>query len=293
MGGNRDDFSAKTKDIMAKQVAFRCSNPHCRQVTCGAGTAKDSVLNIGVAAHICAAAPGGKRYDPEMTEKERKDIDNGIWLCQSCAKLIDSDEVQYTVEVLRDWKEWARRRAAMELEFRAGDGAEHSRILNEMLKEISTSNRNFKILYVERFLNMELERLVDKMEVLQRKIEMVKNVYDGYLAEIYEIQFQNVRSLFLDINKQIEMIREQEYIIRTDREILEFASQSNNGKFYCRISWENPIKKLQGEMEHMAHMLIDTWKMVDVIESGFVECDMERNRWEHDMKNMLVNLIVK
>ena len=42
-------------------------------------------------AHICAAAQGGPRYDASMTPEERKSFENGIWLCQSCSKLIDTD----------------------------------------------------------------------------------------------------------------------------------------------------------------------------------------------------------
>jgi len=61
-------------------------------------------VNIGVAAHITAASPGFCRYDPTLTSDERSSISNGIWLCQSCAKLIDSDESEYTIEKLRKWK---------------------------------------------------------------------------------------------------------------------------------------------------------------------------------------------
>jgi len=41
---------------------------------------------------------------------------NGIWLCQSCAKLIDSDLAKYTKEVLLDWKETAEHLAAAEVQ---------------------------------------------------------------------------------------------------------------------------------------------------------------------------------
>jgi len=34
-----------------------------------------------------------------------------VWLCQNCAKLVDNDPQRYTVDILRAWKEEARRDA--------------------------------------------------------------------------------------------------------------------------------------------------------------------------------------
>lgn len=39
-----------------------------------------------------------------MTKEERASINNGIWLCQSCAKLIDNDSDKYTTDILKKWK---------------------------------------------------------------------------------------------------------------------------------------------------------------------------------------------
>lgn len=64
-------------------------------------------INIGTAAHICAAAPGGPRYDENMSEDERSSADNGIWMCRDHGKAIDSDLKQFTVAVLREWKRQA------------------------------------------------------------------------------------------------------------------------------------------------------------------------------------------
>jgi len=70
------------------------------------------VINIGVGAHITAAAPGrgGKRYDKLLSSEERSSASNCLWLCQDCAKLIDSDEGAFPVEKLRAWKQQRERR---------------------------------------------------------------------------------------------------------------------------------------------------------------------------------------
>lgn len=112
----RDDFSAKTKELLASRVGMKCSNPSCRKLTCCANTNPDKITNIGVAAHICAAAKGGPRYDKSMTSEERKSPENGIWLCQSCSKLIDTDTARYPKELLQSWKQLAEQTAILEVE---------------------------------------------------------------------------------------------------------------------------------------------------------------------------------
>jgi hypothetical protein len=59
---------------------------------------------VGVVAHITAAAPGGPRYDPGMTRRERQAADNGVWLCQNEAKLIDDDTIRFDATLLRGWR---------------------------------------------------------------------------------------------------------------------------------------------------------------------------------------------
>jgi hypothetical protein len=42
---------------------------------------------------------------------ERTSFENGIWLCQSCGKLVDNDPEAFTVALLRQWKEQAEAKA--------------------------------------------------------------------------------------------------------------------------------------------------------------------------------------
>lgn len=67
---NRDDFTQAIKSKLAKRVAYICSNPSCQKLTIGPGSFND-INNIGVAAHIYAASPGGPRYNSNMAGKER------------------------------------------------------------------------------------------------------------------------------------------------------------------------------------------------------------------------------
>ena len=116
MANKRDDFSEATKRILALRVAAHCSNPKCKLPTFGPNADPRKATNVGVAAHICAAAKNGPRYDASMSPEERKSPCNGIWLCQRCATLIDSDEKYYTKEMLYDWKNKAESFARQSLE---------------------------------------------------------------------------------------------------------------------------------------------------------------------------------
>lgn len=75
-----------------------------------------NIINLGVGAHITAASPGGPRYDPSLSSQQRESAENGIWLCQNCAKLIDNDSARYPAEALRQWKAKAESSALAELE---------------------------------------------------------------------------------------------------------------------------------------------------------------------------------
>jgi hypothetical protein len=107
----RDDFNEAVKRTLAARVGNACSSPDCRALTSGPQDDPTKALNVGVAAHITGAAPGGPRYDALLTADQRRHADNGIWLCQNCAKLVDNDTLQFPEEVLRAWKTIAEYRA--------------------------------------------------------------------------------------------------------------------------------------------------------------------------------------
>ncbi len=83
------------------RAGCRCSMTGCGALTTGpSAEGDDKVINVGVAAHIHAAAPGGRRYDANMTSEQRTSIKNGIWLCSTHSVEIDRDEATYTSDLL-------------------------------------------------------------------------------------------------------------------------------------------------------------------------------------------------
>lgn len=113
MSSNRDDFSEATKRALAGRAGHRCSM--CKTSTIGPSDESSvSFMNVGIASHITAAAPGpgARRYDPSLTSEQRSGIDNGIWLCRGCDGIVDRDAVRFPAETLkrirRDHTEFAR-----------------------------------------------------------------------------------------------------------------------------------------------------------------------------------------
>lgn len=94
----------KTVNTLAKRAAQTCSNPSCRRPTSGPHSDSSKSVVKGEAAHIRAARLRCARYDPEMTDEQRAEPANGIWLCRKCAKVIDADPERFPVELLEVWK---------------------------------------------------------------------------------------------------------------------------------------------------------------------------------------------
>lgn len=95
------NFTPKTKEKARILANNKCSNPFCKQCTI---QSKYIVPNRGEAAHITAASPTGPRYNSELTNEQRKSLDNCIHLCHNCHKLVDKHSNLFPPELLQIWK---------------------------------------------------------------------------------------------------------------------------------------------------------------------------------------------
>jgi hypothetical protein len=96
------EFSQTTIDKLRDDVGNRCALCDCP--TSGPSREPGKRTNVGSAAHITAAAPGGPRYDATLSPAQRRSHENGIWCCRNCGKKVDDDTSTYTVSELQDKK---------------------------------------------------------------------------------------------------------------------------------------------------------------------------------------------
>jgi ribosomal protein L37AE/L43A len=238
----RDDFSNKTKEILAKRVGYCCSN--CGISTTGPGSNPDGVSSNGVAAHICAASPDGPRYDPLMTHDERKSVNNGIWLCQNCAHLIDTNTVLYTVEYLHKMKDDAEEKIKKQI----------AANLNQRIRtpRLSVAEKN-KIILDARILSqggMLLRKESKKYKIAINECEdnkiynVCKRIFEVF-SDLLHTEFQthiqlhaiNVDVIIFDLQKIMPSFYDASndwtgaQIIATNHEFCNFFSSDNGKKF--------------------------------------------------------------
>lgn len=111
---------AQEKVVVARS-GNTCAYPGCGLLlTIESLADEDRPKATGKVAHICAASPGGPRYDSSMTDQQRGSADNLLYLCGPHHDAVDAQLALHTVEFLRDAKHAHEARVARAV--RAGLG---------------------------------------------------------------------------------------------------------------------------------------------------------------------------
>lgn len=102
----RWNFSSTTIKKVQQRAAFICSNPDCRLMTVGPSLKDDDQVQYAVkVAHILPASKGGPRDIADTTPSQRTSMINAIFLCGSCADIIDKNNgIDHSIKLLQNWK---------------------------------------------------------------------------------------------------------------------------------------------------------------------------------------------
>ncbi len=103
--GNNRKFLTSTKVNVLGRAGYICSHPTCVLNLIGPKSDSLGTISISEVSHIEGAnkAPNN-RFNPNLSDEKCKHISNAIALCRNHAKIIDSDQEYFTVELLKQWK---------------------------------------------------------------------------------------------------------------------------------------------------------------------------------------------
>ena len=158
----------------------QCSAPDC----VNALVAKDKVSIVSKICHIEAASEEGPRFNPNMSDNDRRSYDNLILLCDECHTIIDnkSNESKYPKTLLIDWKNSSIEKQLVKLN-------SNTSLLKDAINIISSYD--FDKLTEE---ELTIESFDIKNKITYNKIERNK-----YLIDEYKIYHAKINKLYTNM----------------------------------------------------------------------------------------------
>ncbi|EMN7422352.1 TPA: hypothetical protein KD105_003935 [Vibrio parahaemolyticus] len=159
----------------------QCAAPECERSL----VARDGQSIVSKICHIEAASPLGPRYNPKMSDEERRHYNNLILMCDECHNIIDNkDNVHlYPTPLLQEWKRLHEEKNQMRLMSKRS-------MLSKAIDAISNLD-----------LEEEAEESVDKTNVfkIDDKIKHNQIKRNKHLIDDYKIFYTKISSLYSEL----------------------------------------------------------------------------------------------
>lgn len=240
------DFTEKTKKILAKMASERCC--FCEEITSIPNSSDSNYVRIGEAAHISGARESSDlRFIENLTNEDRRNVSNGIWLCSNCHTAIDQDEIFFTIDKLQKIRteHYQRIRNGR---YNKSSFAKIDELNAEIkkLNEIITDKKTL-LQQSEKIFQIEITDLRMKIQELNQQKEKLWEDYSSILMnieqadqfdEIYRLVFEeNNLELALEYLSDDKLEKEEkklarQYILKAD--IFKLQNKKEAVKYYRR-----------------------------------------------------------
>jgi len=207
MGDKARDYKRTTLRRLDTLSGNQCAAPNCEKSL----IAEDQQSIISKICHIEAASKNGPRWNPNMTDDDRRHYDNLILLCDEHHTIIDNkqNESQYTVPLLKEWK------------------ANHE---SKMLYRLKNSSLLKTAIYAIADLEIDEAESVDQnlgAFDIKAKIEYNQIRRNRSIIEEYKAFYTKVNSIYGELENQGSFKKEK--LLRNVRHIyLKNKDDSNN-----------------------------------------------------------------
>lgn len=232
------DYTPATIKRLSTLSGNQCAEPECVHPL----IARDGETIIGKISHIEAASPNGPRWNPKMTDDQRRHFENLILLCDECHSIIDNkvNEDKYTVDLLRQWKknhETTRTYTYLD---------KHPSLLNMVINaisEIEISDEDVSI--SENIEAFSIDAKIKYNDVKRNKA----------LIEEYRVFYNKVNSLYQILEEQGSFKKEN--LLRNIRKVYvqvkgKYMHESTGSMELIRENADNIIEEVQDELLKMA-----------------------------------------
>jgi hypothetical protein len=208
----------------------QCAEPQCTRKL----VARDGVTIVSKICHIEAAEKGGARYNPNMTDDERRHYNNLILLCDECHSIIDNkeNEGKYPVELLKHWK--------LEHESKA-----HAKLALNPSLLINAINAISKLGLED---EKDQENGSIKAFVIDKKIDFNSVKRNKFLIEEYKIYYSKINTLYSELETQGSFKKESllRYIKNVYLQVKgTYIKDSTNVQEIIRENSDNIIEDIQ------------------------------------------------
>lgn len=220
----------------------QCAAPDCHNSL----EARDEKTIIAKICHIEAASSDGPRYNPDMTDDERRNFGNLILLCDECHSIIDNkyNETKYTVSLLKEWKR------NHEDKCRQGKLIKNPKLINQAINAIAS------IEFEEESYDTSLNTFD-----INKKIEYNSVKEYKYIIEEYSKYYGKLNSLYSELENQGSFKKEKLLRIITNL-YLKIKGEIVSGK-------DNEFETIQQNADKILKTIEEKlWEIIDTNQSS-------------------------
>ena len=202
-----------------------------------------------------------------MSETERKSIENGIWLCNHCARKIDTEKEAYSVELLKDWKKKAESKLLINSNSPLYSESEFQRQAQLKVLESHRSGLSFidvadaSLSNLSKIVQQELRILDPRVSiscdyinsVTHYKIDVVKESEESVKINFKPNNVKDFKEKYTRLIEDGETFEADVEAISSNSEALNFIfpAQMKGGKVYVKKN-----SNLEGNLEFLMRMKI-------------------------------------
>jgi hypothetical protein len=183
--------SEKPKRLAPKKKVLRplylksgnlCAFPNCDRVMIN----RDGIM-IGKICHIEAAEPGGKRFNKNMSNEERRALSNLALLCGDHHTIIDSDEKKYSAAMLRKMKaKHEDKFSEITSTLRQGFAAQYQDTTDFIAATKPTTLSAFLKVFPDAFDIIDLPDALSALAEFTEKLDKVPEIDREFMLAVYE-----------------------------------------------------------------------------------------------------------